>query len=185
MSSNKTAKGKNVMTNNQLGVPPNTGFLPLDHAHRAHAVLSASAAKRWLNCPPSARLNEQFPNTSSEYADEGTAAHELCEYKVRKYLHDRMERPQSEYYTEEIEQATDIYAEFVIGIDSKEKHCASLEKDYAIREKLIVFLQTADKKMIRFVLPRYVKALALSITVHDTEHFTVHWFDGTDTEITL
>lgn len=135
MSSNKTAKGKNVMTNNQLGVPPNTGFLPLDHAHRAHAVLSASAAKRWLNCPPSARLNEQFPNTSSEYADEGTAAHELCEYKVRKYLHDRMERPHSEYYTEEIEQATDIYAEFVIGI-IEEMKANGVEPMALVEEKL-------------------------------------------------
>ena len=96
------------------GIPPNVASP--DHASRAHAVLSASAAKRWLNCTPSARLNEQFPNTTSEFAEEGTAAHELCEYKVRKYLHDRMERPQSEYYTEEIEQATDVYAEFVIGI---------------------------------------------------------------------
>ena len=94
------------------GVPPNE----IDHASRSHAVLSASAAKRWLNCPPSARLNEQFPNVSSEFAEEGTAAHELCEYKVRKYLHDCMERPQSEYYTEEIEQATDVYAEFIISI---------------------------------------------------------------------
>ena len=96
------------------GVPPDA--MTLDHVHRAHAVLSASAAKRWLNCPPSARLNEQYPNVSSEFAEEGTAAHELCEYKVRKYLHDRIERPQSEYYTEEIEQATDVYAEFIIGI---------------------------------------------------------------------
>ena len=88
----------------------------LDHAHRGHAVLSASAAKRWINCPPSARLNEQFPNESSVYADEGTAAHELGEYKIRHgYLHDRMQRPQSDYYTEEIEQATDMYAEFVIA----------------------------------------------------------------------
>ena len=98
------------------GIPPDVSAMSLDHVHRAHAVLSASAAKRWLNCPPSARLNEQFPNVSSEFAEEGTAAHELCEYKVRKYLHDRIERPQSDYYTEEIEQATDVYAEFVIGI---------------------------------------------------------------------
>ena len=102
----------NKSTAKVSGVPPNN----IDHANRAHAILSASATKRWLNCPPSARLNEQFPNTTSEYAEEGTAAHELCEYKVRKYLHDRMERPQSDYYTEEIEQATDIYVEFVIGI---------------------------------------------------------------------
>ena len=98
------------------GIPPDMSAMPLDHVHRAHAVLSASSAKRWLNCTPSARLNEQFPNVSSEFAEEGTAAHELCEYKVRKYLHDRIERPQSKYYTEEIEQATDVYAEFVIGI---------------------------------------------------------------------
>lgn len=89
----------------------------LDHTHRSHALLSASAAKRWLNCPPSARLNDQFPDETSVYAAEGTAAHELGEYKIRHgYLHDRMQRPQSEFYTDEIEEATDMYAEFVIGI---------------------------------------------------------------------
>ena len=81
-----------------------------------HAVLSASSSKQWLHCPPSARLQEPFPNESSVYAAEGTWAHELCEYKVKKYLHERKKRPQSEFYTEEIEQATDIYAEFVISI---------------------------------------------------------------------
>ncbi|MBR3628994.1 MAG: DUF2800 domain-containing protein, partial [Oscillospiraceae bacterium] len=115
------------------GVPPDAPGI--DHASRAHAVLSASAAKRWLNCPPSARLNEQFPNTSSEFAEEGTAAHELCEYKVRRYLHDRMERPQSGYYTEEIEQATDIYAEFVIGI-IEEMKANGAEPMALVEEKL-------------------------------------------------
>ena len=81
----------------------------------AHALLSASSSKRWLNCPPSARLEENFPNESSSYAEEGTWAHELCEYKVKKYLHRRMKRPQSEYLTEEIENITDIYAEFVVS----------------------------------------------------------------------
>ena len=50
------------------------------------------------------------------YAEEGTWAHELCEYKVKKYLHERKKRPQSDFFTEEIEQATDVYAEFVISI---------------------------------------------------------------------
>ena len=81
-----------------------------------HAVLSASSSKQWIHCPPSARLQEPFPNDSSVFAEEGTWAHELCEYKVKKYLHERKKRPQSEFYTEEIEQATDIYAEFVISI---------------------------------------------------------------------
>ena len=82
-----------------------------------HALLSASSSKQWLHCTPSARLQEQFPNESSVYAAEGTFAHEVCEYKVRKYLKERVKRPQSEeYYTEEIDQITDVYAEFVIGI---------------------------------------------------------------------
>lgn len=82
-----------------------------------HALLSASSSKQWLNCPPSARLQEGFPNESSSYAEEGTFAHSVCEYKVKKYLHERVSRPQSDqWYTEEIDQITDVYAEFVISI---------------------------------------------------------------------
>lgn len=87
-----------------------------------HALLSASSSKQWLHCPPSVRLQENFPNESSIYAAEGTFAHEVCEYKVRKYLKERVKRPQSEEYdTEEIEQITDVYAEFVISIIEKMK----------------------------------------------------------------
>lgn len=87
-----------------------------------HAVLSASSSKQWLHCPPSIRLQENFPNESSVYAAEGTFAHEVCEYKVRKYLKERVKRPQSkEFDTEEIEQITDMYAEFVISIIEKMK----------------------------------------------------------------
>lgn len=56
------------------------------HDTRAHAVLSASASHRWLACPPSAQLNAAVPDTTSDYAREGTCAHELCEYKVNKLL---------------------------------------------------------------------------------------------------
>ena len=82
-----------------------------------HALLSASSSKQWLNCPPSARLQEHIPNVSSVYAEEGTFAHSVCEYKVKKYLHERVTRPQSEeFYTEEIDEITDMYAEFVISV---------------------------------------------------------------------
>ena len=94
-----------------------------------HALLGASSSKQWLHCTPSARLQEGFPNESSVYAEEGTFAHEVCEYKVRKYLHERVRRPQSEeYYTEEIDQITDVYAEFVIGIieEMKRNGCEPL-----------------------------------------------------------
>jgi hypothetical protein len=46
---------------------------------RAHATLGASSAHRWLNCPGSVRLCAELPDTSSDYAAEGTAAHELAE----------------------------------------------------------------------------------------------------------
>ena len=94
-----------------------------------HALLSASSSKQWLNCPPSARLQENFPNESSVFAEEGTFAHSVCEYKVKKYLHERVKRPQSEeFYTEEIDQITDIYAEFVISVieEMKRNGCEPL-----------------------------------------------------------
>ena len=53
---------------------------------RKHALLGASSSDRWLNCPPSLRLCENFPDSGSSYATEGTAAHELCEYKLKSAL---------------------------------------------------------------------------------------------------
>ena len=50
-----------------------------------HALLSASGAHRWMNCTPSARLEEEFKDTSGQAAAEGTAAHALAEYKLKKY----------------------------------------------------------------------------------------------------
>ena len=80
-----------------------------------HAILSASSSKRWLNCTPSARLEQNFPNESSVYAEEGTAAHALGEYKLRKYLHERVRRPTSEFDTDEMDANTDISAEYIIS----------------------------------------------------------------------
>lgn len=51
-----------------------------------HAILSASAAHRWLECTPSARLESTMPEETSAYAEEGTRAHEICEYKLRELI---------------------------------------------------------------------------------------------------
>lgn len=51
----------------------------------AHALLSASSAHRWLVCTAAPKLEETFPDTTSEYAREGTLAHEICELKLTKY----------------------------------------------------------------------------------------------------
>lgn len=51
-----------------------------------HALLSASSAHRWMNCPPSARLTEAISDTTSPYAAEGTLAHRISELKLSEYL---------------------------------------------------------------------------------------------------
>ena len=51
-----------------------------------HAVLSASAAHRWLTCPPSARLEETLPDRPSVHAAAGSLAHSIAELKVRKHF---------------------------------------------------------------------------------------------------
>ena len=55
----------------------------IDHTSRAHALLSASSAARWLACPPSAVASELYPKTSTAYTEEGTLAHEVAEIAVR------------------------------------------------------------------------------------------------------
>lgn len=80
-----------------------------------HALLSASSSKRWLNCTPSARLEEQFGRENAgPYAEEGTAAHALAEHKVKKCLRKRSKRPVSDYQCDEMEECTDGYASYVM-----------------------------------------------------------------------
>ena len=79
-----------------------------------HAVLSASGSHRWLHCLPSARLELEFENRESNAAAEGTAAHALCEHKLRKALHMRSKRPVSDYNTDEMEEHSDAYVQFIM-----------------------------------------------------------------------
>lgn len=54
-------------------------------APRSHALLNASGSHRWLHCTAAPLLEENFPDSTSVYAKEGTLAHELCELKLQKY----------------------------------------------------------------------------------------------------
>ena len=51
---------------------------------RQHALLSASSAHRWLKCTAAPLFEQNFPNGTSEYAEEGTLAHSVCELYARK-----------------------------------------------------------------------------------------------------
>lgn len=85
------------------------------HENRTHAVLSASSSKRWLNCTPSAKLNAEIPDITTEYAKEGTDAHELAEYKVNQLLGIKADNPTEnlDYYNQEMEDCTDRYAQYI------------------------------------------------------------------------
>jgi len=89
-----------------------------------HAVLSASSSHRWLNCNPSARLEQEFEDRESAAAAEGTAAHALCEHKLRKALKMRSKRPTSEYDSDEMEEYTDGYVAFVMeALTEAKRNC--------------------------------------------------------------
>lgn len=79
-----------------------------------HAVLSASSAHRWLNCTPSALLEQLFPGKESNAAAEGTAAHALCEHKLRRALKMQSRKPTSKYHSDEMDEHTDSYVQFVL-----------------------------------------------------------------------
>ncbi|MEG0361935.1 MAG: DUF2800 domain-containing protein, partial [Longicatena sp.] len=57
----------------------------MSHAEREHALLSASASHRWLECTPSAVLEDGLADKDSAYSLEGTRAHEIAEECLRAW----------------------------------------------------------------------------------------------------
>lgn len=88
-----------------------------------HALLSASSSHRWLNCPPSARLCENYEDKGSEYAQEGTDAHSLCEHKLKLALGMDTTDPTENlsFYNEEMEQCACDYASYVLELVEEAK----------------------------------------------------------------
>lgn len=88
-----------------------------------HALLSASSSHRWLACPPSARLCENYEDKDSEYAQEGTDAHSLCEHKMKLALGiDTVDPTENlSFYNEEMEQCACDYAAYVLELVEEAK----------------------------------------------------------------
>lgn len=98
----------------------------INHGERDHALLSPSSSKRWLNCPPSARLAESVENKSSVYADEGTLAHEIAQnalelWDLDLYYPEIDELPvpddlaKSPYFSEDMVRHVGSYVDFVVN----------------------------------------------------------------------
>ena len=104
-------------------------------APKAHAILSASSAHRWMGCTPSARLELEFEDRETEAAAEGTAAHALAEHKLRKALKLRSRKPVSKYDCDEMDAYTDDYVQFVMETLADAKtHCS--DPQVLIEQKL-------------------------------------------------
>jgi len=92
-----------------------------------HALLAPSSSERWINCPPSAKENAVQQDTSSSYAQQGTDAHALCEYKVKKALGHRVRDPTEDltYFDEEMAECSDTYCEFVMEqVETAKQNCS-------------------------------------------------------------
>lgn len=90
---------------------------------REHAILSASSAKRWLTCTPSARFEDQYQDTTSSYAEEGTVAHALAAAKIEAAREDELKIHENTYYNREMEEYIAEYVNFVF-----ERYNAALAK---------------------------------------------------------
>ena len=85
-----------------------------------HSEFGASSAYRWMACPGSVSMSRGVPNTSSVYAEEGTAAHEMGELAIKAG------KPASAYvgakasngveYTEEMAEAVQVYVDWALGM---------------------------------------------------------------------
>ena len=93
---------------------------------KAHALLSASSSHRWIHCPPSARLSENYEDKGSDYAAEGTDAHTLCEHRLRQALGMESEDPTENltWFNEEMDDCATGYAAYVLEqIESAKQAC--------------------------------------------------------------
>lgn len=86
-----------------------------------HALLSPSAAHRWLHCTAAPLLERGIEDKGSAFADEGTLAHAYCAKKLKEYLGQPTDSEEYEidmlagsYHTGEMDEHTDAYKVIVI-----------------------------------------------------------------------
>jgi len=118
------------------------------HAERAHAVLSASGSSRWLNCTPSAMQEKDIPDQTSEFAREGTAAHELSEFFLQHHVGEISQtartrrinkfKKENEFYSQEMEDYVQQYVDIVIE-KINEAHAASESDAVVLIEQRLDF----------------------------------------------
>ena len=105
----------------------------------AHAILGASSAYRWMSCPGSIRLSEGIEDTSSIYAMEGTAAHEVAASALMLnedaifFLGDTIKVEDAEFeVTEEMAEAVQVYLDAVRSDYDEKTDTLFVEKKFSL-----------------------------------------------------
>ena len=87
----------------------------------AHALLSPSAAHRWMHCTAAPRLEEHIPDSGSAFAEEGTLAHAYCARHLKEFLglqtkdeEEEISRLAGTYHTGEMDEYTETYKTIVL-----------------------------------------------------------------------
>jgi hypothetical protein len=100
-----------------------------------HAILSASASKRWLTCTPSARIEEKLPDKTSVYAEEGTKAHSVAEKVLNAFLNGKTLKRRPKDVDGEMWEAVKLYETICIE-KINEARTASPDAQIHVEERL-------------------------------------------------
>ena len=86
-----------------------------------HAILSPSAAHRWMNCTAAPLLEKDIEDKGSTFAEEGTLAHAYCAKKLKEFLGLSVDDEKAEiaqlaeqYHCGEMDEYTDTYKTIVL-----------------------------------------------------------------------
>lgn len=85
-----------------------------DHKTRAHALLSASSAHRWLRCPMSATAEAVEEDKDTDYTREGTLAHEVAEWVASgRSKTENLDKGQDDGITAEMLECAGAYRDYI------------------------------------------------------------------------
>ena len=138
-----------------------------------HALLGPSGANKWLNCPPSARLEENIPEKPSPFAAEGTVAHTKGEQKINN-AKDGHGRRKVKCDDKEMDEATTDYMNYVLEVWNGEKaKCPDAQLFVEVQEDLSTWIPdgfgTSDAVIVsddtlHVIDLKYGKGVAVSAT---------------------